>query len=291
MLSKLHDRLGTAGFVVAIIALIAALAGTAFAAAGLNGKQKKEVKKIAKQYAGKPGKPGAPGAPGPQGPAGPKGDKGDKGEKGDQGNPGTPGTSPTGTSFTGSKTVGGTTCTEGGVEYSGTSPSLVCNGKKGAEGSPWTAGGTLPPGATETGAFASPVNDGSIENNQYNVVFTFAIPLASELEFKGDSDENQVHLINEAGEEVKEEGGNPTGFGPPSSACPGSVDAPEAASGNLCIYVGEENNLSINSQIASQFISKPSSSADFGAGTTGAVWRLIASGASLRVRGSYAVTG
>ena len=54
MFSKLHERLGTAGFVVAIVALVAALAGTAFAAAGLNGKQKKEVK-IRQAVRGKPG--------------------------------------------------------------------------------------------------------------------------------------------------------------------------------------------------------------------------------------------
>lgn len=282
MISKLHDRLGTAGFVVAIIALIAALAGTAFAAAGLNGKQKKEVKKIAKQYAGKPGAPGAPG---------PVGLKGDKGDKGDPGNPGTPGSSPTGTNFTGSKTVGGTTCTEGGVEYSGGSTNLVCNGKKGTEGSPWTAGGTLPENATETGAFAAPLEGGSIENNEYTAVITFAIPLANELEFKGDSDENQVHLILANGEEIIEEGGNPTGFGPASSACPGSVEAPEALSGNLCIYIGEENSVGIPSLIASKSIAKPSSSADAGAGTTGAIWRIQAVSNGLHVRGSYAVTG
>ena len=49
MISKLHNRLGTAGFVVAIIALVAALSGGAYAAqqANLSKQQKKEVKKIA----------------------------------------------------------------------------------------------------------------------------------------------------------------------------------------------------------------------------------------------------
>lgn len=81
MISRFHQKLGTAGFVVAIVALIAALAGTAFAAAGLNSKEKKEVKKIAKKFAPK-------GPAGPAGPAGPQGPKGDAGAKGDQGNPG-----------------------------------------------------------------------------------------------------------------------------------------------------------------------------------------------------------
>ena len=82
MISRIHEKLGTAGFVIAIVALIAALGGTALAAVGLNSKQKKEVTKIAKKYAGKNG---AVGATGPQGP------QGSKGDTGAQGNPGAPG--------------------------------------------------------------------------------------------------------------------------------------------------------------------------------------------------------
>lgn len=85
MFKRIHDKLGTAGLVVAIVALIAALTGTAFAAVGLNSKQKKEVTKIAKKYAGKPGPTGPTG---PQGPAGSPGAKGDAGAKGDPGAPG-----------------------------------------------------------------------------------------------------------------------------------------------------------------------------------------------------------
>ena len=79
MFKKIHEKLGTAGLIVAVVALIAALTGTALAAAGLNSKQKKEVTKIAKKYAGKPG---ATGPTGPQGPAGPAGAKGDAGAAG-----------------------------------------------------------------------------------------------------------------------------------------------------------------------------------------------------------------
>jgi hypothetical protein len=81
MISRIHAKLGTTGFIIAIVALIAALGGTAFAAAGLSSKEKKEVKKIAKQVA-------KPGPQGPQGPAGPQGLKGDTGAKGDPGVPG-----------------------------------------------------------------------------------------------------------------------------------------------------------------------------------------------------------
>lgn len=119
MFSRIHNKLGTAGLVVAIVALIAALAGTAFAAAGLNSKQKKEVTKIAtkiaKKYAGATGPagpqgaPGAPGAPGKEGPQGKEGKEGPEGEE----------------------------------------------GPEGPEGSPWTAGGVLPKAATETGAWST----------------------------------------------------------------------------------------------------------------------------------------
>jgi hypothetical protein len=101
MISKLHQRLGTAGFIISIVALVAALGGGAYAASGgLTGKQKKEVEKIAKKYAGKPGATGAAGAPGAKGDAGAKGDsgtagsqgaKGDTGAAGGAGAPGAPG--------------------------------------------------------------------------------------------------------------------------------------------------------------------------------------------------------
>lgn len=94
MFSRIHSRLGTAGFVLAIVALIVALSGAAYAALpGLNSKQKKEVKKIAKTLVA-PGVPGAPGPAGAKGDVGAKGDAGAaggpgaRGEKGEKGDPG-----------------------------------------------------------------------------------------------------------------------------------------------------------------------------------------------------------
>jgi Collagen triple helix repeat (20 copies) len=91
MIRRIHDKLGTAGLVIAVVALVAALGGTAFAAAGLNGKQKKEVKKIAKQFAGKPGTNGAQGPKGDTGPAGPAGNPGKEGARGPAGETGAAG--------------------------------------------------------------------------------------------------------------------------------------------------------------------------------------------------------
>jgi Collagen triple helix repeat (20 copies) len=124
MFSRIHNKLGTAGLVVAVVALVAALAGTAFAAAKLNGTQKQEVEKIAKKWAKK--------IPGPAGPAGPAGAKGDTGAKGDAGLPGAPGK-------------------DGAAGPTGpTGP----EGEQGEPGQPWVPDNTLPIGATETGTFA-----------------------------------------------------------------------------------------------------------------------------------------
>ncbi|MBA3867401.1 MAG: hypothetical protein H0X42_13840 [Solirubrobacterales bacterium] len=53
-ISRIHQKLGTAGFIISIVALVAALGGGAYAASGgLSGKQKKEVEKIAKKDSAK----------------------------------------------------------------------------------------------------------------------------------------------------------------------------------------------------------------------------------------------
>jgi len=171
MIERIHQKLGTAGFAVAIVALIAALSGTALAASGaLTGKQKKEVEKIAKKYAGKPG---ATGPAGPAGAAGPKGDTGAKGDTGNQGNPGTPGAA--GKSVVLAAEAKGANCAEGGtkveVEGNAASKKYVCNG------SPWTAGGTLPPGETETGVWSLVVSP-TTEFVEAPVPISFPIPLS-----------------------------------------------------------------------------------------------------------------
>jgi hypothetical protein len=139
LISRIHEKLGTAGFVISIVALVAALGGGAYAASGgLTGKQKKEVEKIAKKYAGKTGASGPAGSPGLTGPAGAKGDTGTAGGNGSPGSPGK-------------------------------------EGKEGKEGSPWTAGGTLPSGKSETGAIAwGPPATGQTETF---IPVSFNIPL------------------------------------------------------------------------------------------------------------------
>jgi hypothetical protein len=209
VISRIHQKLGTAGFIISIVALVAALCGGAYAAGGgLSGKQKKEVTKIAKKYAGKPGAPGATGPQGLVGAAGAKGDKGDKGDKGETGGSGAPGADgksveafPIGT---GQAACSGNGGTELEVEGSGESEE-VCNG------SPWTAGGTLPSGATETGTWSA----SGLEGGEVYVPISFPIPLESE-----SSGETPALLVPAGGE----------GF------CTGTNVAPTAPAGKLCIY-------------------------------------------------------
>jgi len=92
MFSRIHNKLGTAGLVVALVALVAALSGAAFAAVDkLSPQEKKEVGKIVKKeikkFAPKP-VPAVAGPAGPKGDTGPAGPKGDTGAVGPEGPPG-----------------------------------------------------------------------------------------------------------------------------------------------------------------------------------------------------------
>jgi hypothetical protein len=239
MFHRLHERIGTAGLVVAVIALVAALGGTALAGGGvLTGKQKKEVARIAKRFAGQPGPQGAAGPVGPAGPGGARGAKGDPGEK----------------------------------------------GEKGDVGSPWTAGGTLPAGATETGAWAlGPTHDPVV----YGAI-SFTIPLVGAL------DPSHVHLIAPDGEELVANPDNGEIEKAPQPACTGSAGQPTAEAGNLCVYEAYQTS---GPRFASGSINSPGSTGTLGgppggAGSSGA--RIIVTNfaeGSCAAWGGWAVTG
>jgi hypothetical protein len=216
MLSRIHQKLGTAGFIISIVALVAALGGGAYAASGgLSGKQKKEVEKIAKKFAGKPG------APGSTGPAGAAGAKGESGAAGSAGNQGADGKSATVTAIT----EGGSKC-EGraGAEVKvegATSGSVICNGKNG--------GGELAPGTTETGVWSVgqlPTVEPSGTPSTAFVPITFSSPLPE--------GEPALTVIYRPEEEdpVTEE----PGFAAPTTECPGNAEEPKAAAGFMCVY-------------------------------------------------------
>ncbi len=158
MFSKIHERLGTAGFVLAIIALVMAMTGAAIAK--LNGPEKKEVAKIAKKEIKKQIKKLPPG---PTGPAGANGKDGAAGPAGPQGPPGP----------------------QGSVGPQG------IQGIQGIQGEPWVPENTLPEGATLTGVFSSPkvINIGEDfygmmeAGDKYVEPVSFEIPLAAAPDF------------------------------------------------------------------------------------------------------------
>lgn len=105
-------------------------------------------------------------------------------------------------------------CEQGGSEFTvGTEKGAACNG---SPGSPWTAGGYLPPGKSETGIYdviAAPATEGAI----YPAVMSFAIPLNEAVE--------ESHVIYIA-----------PGASLPEKGCRGSAAKPEAEEGYLCIF-------------------------------------------------------
>lgn len=175
MISRIHDRLGTAGFVLAIVALMVALSGGAYAAqAGLSGKQKKEVKSIAQTEAKKFAKAGPAGPAGANGKDGSNGSNGAKGDTGAQGSPGAKGD-------TGAQGPKGDT------------------GAQGPKGDPWTPDGTLPAGATETGTWRFQIRGTTPEGLEL-VPLSFPIPLSTEdaeaMSFKAIKKEPVVPDVN-----------------------------------------------------------------------------------------------
>lgn len=283
MFMQVRERLGGAGLVVAIIALVVALGGGAYAAsatqsakkssAGLTKKQEKQVIALIKANA----KSAPSGAAGPQGAAGTpgaKGDKGPQGEKGIQGEKGTDGTNGTnGTPGTNGKSAKVTPVAPAAPECQGLGGTLVevepepaaevCNGK---EGSPWTAGGKLPVGSTETGTWSLNATE---EDTEVVAPISFPIRLISEL------GPGTVHFQGESE------------F---ATTCKGEVRFPKADSGNLCVYYrecpgfvcGELENATF------EFFTDPSGTE--GGGVSGVLMHFGVTG-SAHGFGSWAVTG
>jgi hypothetical protein len=262
----IREPFGTAGLIVALVALVAALGGTALAAKGaLTGKQKKEVEKIAKKYAGKPGAPGA---------AGPAGAAGTAGKNGTDGTNGTNGTDGKSVDVTEIPT-GEPECAELGgamVTPEGGTGVEVCNGEEGAEGSPWTAGGTLPSGRTETGTFAG-VTEPLEGENLGKAAISFAIPLAAPL------DEDHVVVVVETS--TAPEKANCENPNHPGTA---SFANPEAKPGYLCVFA---QHFLISGHVE---ISAPSLGEQPGADVSGAIAELRSTEPEDAAYGTWAVT-
>jgi hypothetical protein len=251
MFAHLRRHLSYAN-VVATLAMVLAMSGGALAAthylitstkqispkvlAGLKGRQGPAG---AAGAAGPPGTKGEPGANGAAGTAGTKGDRGTvgekgelgpKGEKGEKGSKGEPGENVASKTLTSSDAA----CNkEGGSEFTSESGvTFACNGK---EGSPWTASGTLPSGATETGQWSLSSGaaevEGKLEESR-SVPLSFSIPLAL-------ASTTTPHYIGEGEEEKEPHESQAIKEG----KCKGPANNPKATAGNLCIFLfGTQTN-------------------------------------------------
>jgi len=283
MFHKVRERLGSAGLAVAIVALIVALSGGAYAATATDS-AKKPAKGLTKAQVialikanSKPGQPGQPGPPGPAGGAGSKGDQGIQGPKGDKGDKGDVGTGinliPIGIGGPASKCAG-----RGGATLKeNTAPGAekdICTGEKGIQGDkgdpgdPWSVGGKLPPGESETGAWAFSAAE---DEDEIFVPISFTIPLAGELA------EGDVHFQSESDFETE-------------CPLPASVTEPEAPPGKLCVFAFPFSPV-VNATFTR--ISKLNFSNEPGASGAGAVVQFAFSGAVgdlAQGNGSWAVT-
>jgi hypothetical protein len=269
---RLHVSPATA---IATLALVFAMTGGAYAAKKYLITSTKQISpSVLKSLKGKtgPAGPAGPagaagagvaGAPGPQGPAGPGGPAGAAGANG--------------TSVTSAVLAKGSPgCKEGGSEFTSVSgKTTACNGEKGAKGEtgePWPAGGTLPKGATETGAWLAPASSEKEFPATELASISFPIPLAKAL------DAGHVHYIT-VGEVEKSE--LPEG-------CAGTAEAPQPEEGFLCVF---EGGLSAPlGGVENVFILTPGMFAG-GAGTTGSVFLFESKKAESHFAGTWAVTG
>jgi hypothetical protein len=271
MFERIHQKLGTAGFIISIVALVAALSGGAYAATSPNGGGKATASAKAKQ--GKQGKPGKTGPAGPAGPAGAPGAKGDAGAPGAAGTNGTNGTNGTPGANGESVTVttlasGSAECAEGGAKFSNkTGTAHACNGAAGGGG-----GGGLPttlgPEETETGAWAI---QGAGEDVSFSIgSVSFPIPLTV-----ADAEGMEAKFWVEGSAE--------------DPACPGTTLTPEADPGVLCIYISEDESGDVNSRPGHpQVVATTTES--HGVGTSGAILRTQEMPPAQHYGGSFAVT-
>jgi hypothetical protein len=217
MLSRIRKHFTYANMAMTLV-LAFAMTGGAFAAGKYLITSTKQISpKVLKSLQGKAGKSGPAGAPGPNGKdgaPGAAGEKGAPGTPGEKGAPGAPGEKGANGASVTSKAVSTSeeACKkEGGSEFTaaGGNKTLACNGK---EGSPWSVGNVLPKGATETGLWS----DFRLAPEGSTVAVSISFPIQVK------TGAITPHLL-ETGETTSE--------------CPGSLATPEAASGNLCVYL------------------------------------------------------
>jgi hypothetical protein len=269
MLSAIRKRMHlTPSGVIATLALVFAMTGGAYAAKHYLITSTKQISpKVLKALKGKAGPAGPAGPAGAAGAgtAGAAGKEGLPGKEGPLGPEGKAGTSVAGTAASAAE------CPVGGVKYTSASgPNAVCNGKTGATGPQ----GPLQSEKTETGAWSFGTKGGLPV-----VPVSFTLPLAGPLDGN--------HVVYVGVSEAKK-----------PAECPGSVAAPSAEPGYLCVYQGIVQGVKeVKPGKAETEIFAPNSSppvlglgGKLGAGTSGAVIFFLPEGEEPFGWGSWAVT-
>ncbi|HVY79013.1 MAG TPA: hypothetical protein VG898_10950 [Solirubrobacterales bacterium] len=239
MFSTLRTRFGIPG-VISVIALVFAMLGGAYAAnnSSSGGKATASAKK-AKAKKGPRGPRGPKGPKGDTGPAGPQGAKGDTGAEGKQGPQG-------------------------------------ATGANGATGSPWPAGGTLPPGATQTGVWGG---GGEIGEEYLYYPINFFIPTATapEAVFVGPEDESEPGCPGRGGGEFPA-----TGKFKPT--------IPQADPGKLCVYADVMSESEFEAFKTSEFVAGSGWSFESGVSQTGTILQILCKFKFCVGAGTWAVT-
>ena len=207
MFSVFNSRFGIPG-AISIIALVFAMIGGAYAASNDGSAKKASASAKAKQ--------------GPRGPRGKRGPAGAQGPAGAAGIPGAPGLKGA-NGAEGPKGASGAQGLQGLQGAQGPAGPAGAPGATGPEGSPWTAGGTLPSGETETGMWSIPP---ATEAGFAFVPISFPIPLAAALP------SSALHVLGPGEGETTD--------------CPGTLADPQAASGQLCLYALALSNASFS---------------------------------------------
>jgi Collagen triple helix repeat (20 copies) len=235
MLSAIRRRITFAN-VAMTLALVFAMSGGAYAAGKYLITSTKQIKPgvlaSLKGRAGANGANGAQGPAGPQGPAGKEGPAGKDGEKGAAGEKGEPGKE----GEKGAAGKSGLPGTVGATGPAGAAGPAGPAGPTGPQGSPWTDGGTLPTGATETGVWTASTVELK-EQAEILVPISFPIPLAS-------SSEKYFYFTEKQTEnEEFEVGGKPSGC---SWKASNPTSRPAAPAGTLCIFAQVEANKNVD---------------------------------------------
>jgi hypothetical protein len=248
--------------VAVTFALIFAMTGGAYAAGKYLITSTKQISpKVLKSLVGKAGPAGKAGSAGPAGTVGPARPAGPAGPKGE-----------TGASITGESGK------EGAVGPKGATGAPGAPGPKGATGPQ----GPLQSGKTEMGQWAvAQYMTGESPIERVAVSLGFSIPLEHAL------GREQVHYIEEGEGENEEESKWAAAI--KEGKCKGSVEKPEAAKGNLCVFTRSAVDLGIPALVKMEFEIRNAEAEEVGAGISGA-YMLTTIGAKL-TKGEVSANG